>query len=502
MTATPQDRLLPAYGNNVFLSYGHVDNADGWVTKLHALLEMRIAQLLGLRSGGVWRDPALNAGETLWPTIEPEVESSAIFISILSPRYLKSDACLREAQKFLDHAEKSGGLIVDKQSRWLRVVKTPYPVDQEPAFFQKQIETITLAFYKEIPQSGGKFREFPAQETRPGYEDFAELAEQLAQAAVGLLQRMQRQAPKTAPGRPRVFLADTTSDRQADRAFVAAELSVDYDVAPVQPLAITTLEDLEAQTTKLLTDRVLAIHMFGSRFGATPEGEKTRSVPQIEFECAASTRRLVWIPDELGAVEERQSAFVAGLESLKGGSVEVVKSGRQKFLQHVRDTLAELTKPRETPALGKSVYLVSDEKDLSRRQLLDLANCLRQHGIMVDQPSFAGDPEALRQEEAQSLLDADATVIYFGDALDSWVKARRRQILKALGDLNRVGHHLRAVYLCSPETPVKRGVYFSVPDHQLAEAGGPSLWILGDCTDFDCGKMAPLFETLTAKKNG
>jgi hypothetical protein len=299
-----------------------------------------------------------------------------------------------------------------------------------------------------------------------------------------------------------VFLAGTTSDRLTDRAFVATELSADYDVAPVEPLAVTTVEDLQARTATLLSERVLAIHIFGSRFGAMPEGETTRSVPQIEFECAASTRRLVWIPEELGAIDDRQAAFVAGLESLRGESLEIVKSGRQKFLQHVRDTLAELTKPPGVAARGKSVYLVSDEKDLSRPQLVNLANCLRQHGIMVDQPSFAGDPEVLRKEEAQSLLDADATVIYFGEALDSWVKARRRQILKALGDLNRVGQHLRAVYLCSPETPVKRGVYFSVPDHQLAEAGGPSLWILGDCTDFQCDKMAPLFETLTAKKNG
>ena len=85
---------------------------------------------------------------------------------------------------------------------------------------------------------------------------------------------------------------------------------------------------------------------------------------------------------------------------------------------------------------------------------------------------------------------------------DTWVRARRRQILHALGELNLAPKHSRAVYLCDPETPVKRNVYMEVPQRLMAEQGGPPLLILGDCGVVECGKLAPLLQNLRGRYNG
>lgn len=493
------DVRLTTRRNNVFLSYRHSDNDSGWVSALHAFLDLRIRQILGVRDAAVWRDPQMGGGSALWETIEQELDS-AIFISVLSPGYLNSDACLREARTFRDRAARSGGLLVDAKSRWIRIVKTPYVTADEPDFL-KEIETIEVRFYREIPEKKGHFWEFSSEKGERDHESFVDTAEALSQDVCRLLQKMSRTIPKAPSGHPRVFLAETTSDRIADRAFIASELGAECDVVPAVSLPVTTIEAFEARVAEELEECALAVHVLGARFGALPEGEQIRSVPQIQFDAAARIRRLVWIPDDLTAVEQRQSAFFTAVESSKAEALEVIKSGRQAFLQHLRDVLAQMRRPAEPPALGQSVYLVSDQKDLTRPQLRELANCLQRHGFFVEQPVFEGDIEELREAEAQVLRDTTATVIYFGTARDSWVRSRRRQILKTLGELNLAGHYLRAVYLCSPDTEVKRGVYLSVPGRKLPEPGGPALWVLGDCSDFQCDKIAPLFDSLGGGKS-
>jgi hypothetical protein len=370
--------------NNVFLSYRHADNTDGWVTALHAYLEKRMPQLLGLgdvRDARVWRDPQLGGGSALWKTIETELDS-AVFISVLSPGYLKSDACLREAKAFRARAVQSGGLLVGNTARWIRVVKTPFSSDDEPDFL-REIETIELRFYKPVPQTAGRFREFPAEEGESGKE-FRDTAEELAQAVCGLLQKMARKVPKPASGRPKVFLADTTSDRHGDRSFIAAELGADFDVVPTVPAPVATVEEIHTHVADALRDCVLAVHVLGARYGLRPEGEEVRSIVHIQLDETAGVRRLVWIPDDLTAIEPRQTALLQALESSQSPTLEVIRSGRQAFLQHARDVLAEIVQPAELPALGKSVYLVSDQKDLTRPQLRDLANCLLRHGFFVE----------------------------------------------------------------------------------------------------------------------
>jgi hypothetical protein len=53
------------------------------------------------------------------------LKKSAVLVSIVSSRYLKSEWCTREAHEFLRKRAANGGLTVGSGLRVFKVVKTP-----------------------------------------------------------------------------------------------------------------------------------------------------------------------------------------------------------------------------------------------------------------------------------------------------------------------------------------------------------------------------------------
>jgi len=84
------------FERHAFISHAHIDNQplptekDGWVTLLHEALE----QLLAGRLGGnvdVWRDDKLRGNDVFSDEIIAQFPKTAVLVSVLSPRYLKSE---------------------------------------------------------------------------------------------------------------------------------------------------------------------------------------------------------------------------------------------------------------------------------------------------------------------------------------------------------------------------------------------------------------------------
>ena len=125
-----------AFENDVFISYAHIDDMalvegqKGWISSLHRALEIRLAQLLG-RQPRIWRDPKLSGNDVFADRLVDRLPGVAILLSVVSPRYLKSDWCLRELREFIKAAEGSGGVRVGHKLRVFKVVKTPVPLDQQ-----------------------------------------------------------------------------------------------------------------------------------------------------------------------------------------------------------------------------------------------------------------------------------------------------------------------------------------------------------------------------------
>ena len=77
------------------------------------------------KTARMWRDDKLNGNDIFADEIVGQFETTAVLVSILTPRYLASPWCLKEFHEFCARAEQNGGLIVDNKARIFKILKTP-----------------------------------------------------------------------------------------------------------------------------------------------------------------------------------------------------------------------------------------------------------------------------------------------------------------------------------------------------------------------------------------
>ena len=129
------------FEQDFLISYAHLDDQalvegePGWVSRLHRLLEIRVGQLLGEKPK-IWRDPKLQGNDFFADTILDRLPKVGALLSVLSPRYVQSEWCIRELKEFCRASERSGGMRVADKARIFKVVKTPVPLERHPAELQ------------------------------------------------------------------------------------------------------------------------------------------------------------------------------------------------------------------------------------------------------------------------------------------------------------------------------------------------------------------------------
>jgi len=130
------------FENDIFVSYAHIDDQSlvegqkGWISSFHRALEVRLAQLLG-REPRIWRDPKLQGNDIYSDRLVQCLPGVALLVSIVSPRYVRSDWCMRELKEFVKATSTTGGMRRGDKARVFKVVKTPVPLVQQPADFQE-----------------------------------------------------------------------------------------------------------------------------------------------------------------------------------------------------------------------------------------------------------------------------------------------------------------------------------------------------------------------------
>src|SRR5690348_5692923 len=89
---------LPGFEHDIFISYVHDNNQDGWVTRLHDDLQKELdGSVKGVK---IWRDCELNSNTRFDDKIRKTIEGSAIFLPITSKRDLMSEYCRQELEWF------------------------------------------------------------------------------------------------------------------------------------------------------------------------------------------------------------------------------------------------------------------------------------------------------------------------------------------------------------------------------------------------------------------
>ena len=438
-----------SFDGDAFISYAHLDNVElmegrkGWVANLHRALEVRLGQLLG-KPPQIWRDPKLSGNDVLAQTLLDRIRHVVALISVISPRYVKSEWTRKELSEFYHAAEEHGGVKVQNKARIFKVMKTPVPVDLHPLELRS---LLGYEFFK-VDAETGKVRELDEIFGPEAQRDFWLRLDDLAHDICCVLEMCEEQALAAGAiaGEGKcVFLAETTSDLREQREMIRRDLEQHgHTVLPAYQVPFV-LSELETALREDLQRCSLSIHLVGKNYSIVPEGAM-QSLVQIQNELAIERgnqdgfSRLLWIPSGLQITDERQKAVVEQLRidprlnenaDLLETSFEDLRTVYQEKLKPLDAPAPEPHAPITAPGVVKSLYLMYDQKDAAA--VAPYADYFFDKKFEVIQPEFQGDEAEIREYHEDNLRACDGAVIFYGSTNECWVRRKLREMQKSAG---------------------------------------------------------------------
>ena len=459
--------------NDIFISYAHLDDQSldedqkGWISKFHRVLEVKLSQLLG-ESPTIWRDQKLSGSDVYDDKIVNEFRNAQVMISILSPRYVKSEWCNRELHEFYKSAEDGTGVRIGDKSRIIKVVKTPFDAEEAVEHLPTIFGAILGFDFFEQDQETGRIVEFDEAFGPRAKQNYFSRIYDLASEIADILKKLRSGgAPKqTKPlaktGRT-IYLAAVTSDIQSGREKLYREL-IDrgHHVLPDRPLP-TSGAELEGAIREMLGQADCSVHLVGQKYGIIPE-DASHSMAKIQNDLATERyqakpdfQRFIWMPRPLITDDGRQQQFITELQEnpVAHAGAELMEDSLDNFRDYVVEKLKPGAKPAEISADTApsadgppSVYLIFDQKD--DETVVTLEDHLFEQGLEVMVPTFDGDEAAIKQAHIEKMIHCDAVLIYYGNADRSWVDMKLMNLMKAPGYGRAKPFAAKTVYLAPP----------------------------------------------------
>ncbi|MEE8586692.1 MAG: hypothetical protein V3T83_17770 [Acidobacteriota bacterium] len=458
------------FEKHVFISYANIDNQplptsqQGWISLFHAALEGMLSTRLGRRAE-IWRDPKLTGNDIFANEIVDQFPKTAILVSVLTPRYLESEWCIREIAEFCKAAEKSGGLIVGNKSRALKVVKIP--IDSEELLPLILKETLGYEFYV--------YQDETLLELDPAFGE--ELAQKfnlkVAKLAWDITQTLkkleEREKPEQADAsKPTIYLAECSYDRHEAREIVEGELRLHgYNVLPNKALPREEADYL-AEAERLLAQCKLSIHLVGSLYGSVPFGPSQKSVVELQNQQAVQRcksgdlQRIIWLAQGTQSEQAEQREFIQALlrdaEAQQGadlirGDLEDLKAAVHAVLKRLAQPELHKTDQDASEAGSRLIYLICDQRD--RKSTIPLRKFLKKQDLEVKIPVFVGQAAVLRQANQELLTRCDGLILFYGAADEAWKRTVENDFLRMKSYRGAKPLLASYVYLADPLTDDK-----------------------------------------------
>jgi hypothetical protein len=474
------------FRGDAFISYAHMDNVElieggkGWVTNLHRALEIRVGQLLG-KPPEIWRDPKLTGNDAFGEALMERLRCVAALISVVSPRYVKSDWARKELAEFWKAAEEQGGIHFRNKARIFKVLKTPVPLESHPPELQP---LLGYQFFNIDPDTG-RVRELDEVFGPEAQRDFWMRLDDLAHDVCCLVEMLEASGaaviPKADKNQKAIFLAQTTFDLREQRETIKRDLQQHgSNVLPADALSHVESEVREAVRADLAQCQ-MSIHFFGKTYSLVPEGGM-RSLLEIQNELAIERcsegdfSRLLWIPPGLQVQDERQRAVIEQLRldpRTQDGAdlletfledLRTVIQGRLKEARLKQDRLEEASRLKPVPhPLGRSaiagggshaqLYLIYDQRDAAVTAPWE--DFLFEQDFEIIRPVFEGDEAEIREHHEESLRSCDGALIFYGSGNECWLRRKLRELQKSPGYGRNKPLPATAISLIPPRTPDK-----------------------------------------------
>lgn len=451
----------------IFISYAHIDDQplvegeQGWISAFHSVLEKRLSMLLG-EPPNIWRDAELRGNDRFDDAIARAFHRAAVFIAVLTPRYVRSDYCQMELDAFTTTAAREGRERVGDRRPLFKVIKTPVARDDHPTELQDQLG------YEFFVQDPG--RKHPSELSLSSRrDDFLVLLDDLAHEIRETLEQLDETDANPAatpvdPGTGKViYLAPPTSDLRGFHDALRRELVDEgHAVLPDTELPVVGGPFLET-VDRCLAGADLAVHLLGPKYGFVPEDETT-SAGELQLmrsaARASSLERLIWIPPECTPTDARQAALLERVRrdpTFQEGA-DVVNASLETLKQSLRGRLVPAPAVPESPHPGDDadtepggpawVYLIHDPQDDDAAA--EVEDALWDAGVEVRTRIYEGDETEIREDHEENLRVCDAFLVFHGSAGERWLRQALADLKRARGLGRTAPIRARAVLVAPP----------------------------------------------------
>lgn len=454
------------FDKDILISYAHIDDAPlvegqkGWISEFHRSLEIRLAQLLG-KKPKIWRDPKLQGNDYFSDEILSQLPQIALLISVLSPRYVKSEWCLKEVSKFCEASSQNIGVRIKNKSRIFKIIKTPVRRDEHPESIR---DLLGYEFFKLDPETGRAkelSRIFGVDNEQAYWQKLDDLAHDISDLLESL--SIEGETTDNQPEKKIVYLAETTSDARESREVVKRELQQHgYSVLPDQALPLVT-QEFKSMAECLLQQSVLSVHIIGASYGVVPEGTK-KSVVELQNEIASEVsqqknlQRLIWIAPHVKIEDQRQIDFINFLKTDSNAQVGAdllltsLEEAKLMILEKLKQKVENGNRSSSfssSDALAR-IYIICDRPDLENASLKAMSDYLFQQGCEVIFPVFDGDESQVRVEHQENLKACTGVIVCYGSGNELWLRSKLRDLVKVAGYGRTTPLDAKAVYLLDP----------------------------------------------------
>lgn len=396
-------------------------------------------------------------------------------LCIMTDHLEKEERMVNSINQYGKSIKQSNRLVVDGVARFFKIFKKPY--DADDAFGELE-DLLPYDFFLVDPLTGDpqEFTRFFGTDAERSY--WMKLVDMAYDINHILIAKDRSESDSTYESIPRdktVYLASSGVDMVIQRDMIKRELlRHGYKVLPDHMLP-KEVKSLDRMIRDDLDRCRLSIHMVGEDYGYKPKGSEL-SVVDIQNRVASDHTyqmvekneqlieedkipfsRLIWVSPDLKNITERQKIFIEDLKSDAASleEAEVLQISMQELKSIIRDELVtggRFNTKREIKGLdtsevkeeSKMIYLIADKRDV--KAIDKLSNYLKDQGYNVVSPSYEGDLVDLRYIHQENLRKCDASIIYYGDATEEWIKMKLQDLLKAPGFGREKPMEAKAVY--------------------------------------------------------
>ena len=443
---------LPQFRNDVFVSYRRASNEsqDRWVDQFCESVRASLRDLVG--DVQMWRDTSeLRAGDYWRPEIADAVDSSGIFLALISRTYFDSDECRKEFDRFLGRIKAADA---GAGRKLVPIFKHPPKPEQElPA---------------ELDQIGR--HEFFALNPKPWREldpkrDEDDYKERLGRVVFDLmeaLEEMQRREKKKARGK--VFLASVGPELLQDRERLRADLRQRGFIVVPEHEYLWNADDHREKIERDLADALLCVHLVSRQASIEPL-TSSRSKLQLQLAQAATAGRgkpapVVWIQGAEATDPSAQDLIGYIENDLANAGVDYLTGGLEELKTQVIDQLPQPAP--EAPPKPREVALLIEEADIADagplRELL-----AERLGLDTKLVKFSGSSPKDPARMAKALGAATQCLLFWGRQEGEWVE----DLLDLEALASHLGRERMAVFISGPPSPEKAA--FRTPNARLVQ---------------------------------